>query len=89
MIVTLNPKKVLRQFGPRPDLGKAMPWLPKKHVESGFRWVNVWGKLKPGRYQVVVPQRVALQNVGNNQWRIICDPTYLSAVSSWLRANCT
>lgn len=88
-IVQLDPKKVLRQFGPRPELGKAMPCLPKKHVEFGFRWKNVFGKLKPARHEADVPRRVALHPAGRNQWRVICDEADWPATWAWLRANCT
>ncbi len=87
-IVELDPKKVLRQFGPRPELGKAMPCLPKKRVESGFRWANSFGKLKPARHIIDVPRRVALQPAGRNRWRVICDEEHWPVVASWLRANC-
>ncbi len=87
-IVELDPIKVLRQFGPRPELGKAMPALPKKHVQAGFRWVSVFGVLKPSSYEMDVPRRVALQNVGGNRWRVVCDEVYWPAVRSWLYANC-
>jgi hypothetical protein len=86
--IELDPIKVLRQFGPHPELGKAMPCLPKKHVQAGFRWVSVFGKLKPSRYELDVPRRVALQHVSGKLWRVICDEPYWPAVQAWLFANC-
>ena len=87
--IELDPKKVLRQFGPRPDLGKGMPCLPKKRVQSGFRWVSIFGKMVARRYELDVPRRVALQNVGGKKWRVILeDEKHWPAVMRWLYENC-
>lgn len=84
----LDAKRVLKQFGPRPELGKAMPCLPKKRVTVGLRWSLPKQAYVPDD-DVLVARRVALQHVAGNTWRVLCEEeAHWPAVKAWLRINC-
>lgn len=86
-IVELDARKVLRQFGMHPERGKALPCLPKKRVTVGVRWSLPKRDYVPDD-DVRVNRMVALQNVGGNRWRVLCEEAYWSAVRSWLFTYC-
>lgn len=86
-ILQLNPRKILRHFGQRPELGKALPCLPKKRVTVGVRWSLPKKDYVPDD-DVRVPRRVALQHVQGDRWRILCEEEHWPAVMRWLMTNC-
>lgn len=85
--IILNSKKVLKHFGQRPWLGKALPCLPKKQVTVGVRWSLPKRDYVPDT-EVWVNRTVALHHVQGNTWRVLCDEQYWPRVQTWLYQNC-
>jgi len=84
----LNPKKVYRQFGARPEKGKPMNFLPKEKVTVGVKFSLPKKAWVPDDNVLVAPS-VALQHCGSeNLWRVTVTERHRARVEAWLQQNC-
>ncbi len=98
-IVQLDPKKVLRQFGPHPEKGKVMRIFTTTTTSAGMKVKNLVILNKAGvvvKYNgykwvpnpIQVWPVLALRHVAGNRWVIQVKPEYLRQSLAWLNQYC-
>lgn len=98
-IVQLDPKKVLRQFGPHPEKGKVMKIFTTTTSSAGMKVkshviLNKAGEVVKNNGYSWVPNPIqvwpvlTLNRMGGNKWAVQIKPEYLAQALQWLRHNC-
>lgn len=86
-LMHLNPVKVAKHFGKRPDLGKALPHLQKEKVTVGVKWSLPKKRYEPDRDVLVTPC-VTLKELGPGAYSVNVLSRCRQAVELWLMDNC-
>lgn len=81
--IFLTDVKVYKRFGRKPELGRALPFLPKKKVTVGVRWSLPRKDYVPDTDVLVTPS-VALKRLSKDFWEVQCDAVHWPKVQSWL-----
>lgn len=82
----LDDRKVLKQFGQRPWLGKRLPNVLKK-VTVGMRWSLPRQQFEPDD-DVLVQPCVALRFLAKGRWEVSVEDQYRGAAERFLTNNC-
>lgn len=82
----LDDRKVWKQFGQRPWLGKRLPGIFKK-VTVGVRWSLPHKQYEPDD-DVLVQPTVALQPIKRGVWKVTVEKQYRAEAERFLMANC-
>ena len=82
----LDDRKVLKQFGQRPWLGKRLPGVYKK-VTVGMRWSLPRKQYEPDD-DVLVNPTVALTQLRKGEWQVTVEDKYTQEAYNFLAANC-
>lgn len=94
MKMRLDPKKVLRHFGPHPERGKALPFLQKQKATVGVKWSLPKKQYVPDKDVLVTPC-VALKPISagkgeywRDMWEVTVTERCRYTVEMWLNDKC-
>lgn len=85
--IWLNDIKVYKRFGRKPELGRPLPFLPKKKVTVGVRWSLPRKDYVPDTDVLVTPS-VALKRLSKDFWEVQCDAAHWPKVQNYLCEVC-
>ena len=86
-IMYLNDAKVVKFFGCRPELGRALSSVIVKRVTVGVRWSLPKLKYEPDD-DVLVRPTVALKCLGKGKWEVHVEAQYRQLAEQFLIDNC-
>lgn len=86
-LMQLDDVKVYRRFGPNPERGKPMPFLPKEKVTVGLKFSLPKKQYLPDK-DVLVSPCVTLKRQEKGLWQVEVLTRCQGTVEEWLVENC-